>query len=112
MSELVFNRRHALQAMNQAKANGREWLYQTYPKPNGRPTKSRTGFVLHEGHAYPVKPLGRFANELAGWPMIDNPITNVFRAHFEKLGFAMTKGAFDETEKEAATIEARETAKR
>lgn len=112
MSELLFNRSHAVHAMQQAKAKGRDWLYQNYPKPDGRPTKSRTGFLIHEGIAYPVKPLGRLANELAGHPMSGNPITNVFRAHFQKLGFALTDGDVEEADEIATQVEAEEAAER
>jgi predicted restriction endonuclease len=44
---------------------------------------------MYEGVAYPVKPLGRFANALAGRPMKENPITNVFRDRFAKLKFRL-----------------------
>lgn len=112
MSELVFNRRHALQAICQANANGREWLYENYPKPGGRRAESRTGFLLHGGVAFPIKPLGRLANALAGRPMIGNPITNVFRAYFRSLDFELTTRAVDEAEEAAAENEAQEADQR
>lgn len=96
MTDLSFDRNHALEAIRLARINGQEWLYETYPKPNGQKRKSSTGFLMHEGEAYPVKPLGRLANEIAGTPMTDNPITNVFRKYFEKLGFQLIDSPEDE----------------
>lgn len=98
MADLIFDRKHALEAIRLAQTNGQEWLYESYPKPNGQKRRSSTGFLMHEGAAYPVKPLGRLANEIAGNPMIDNPITNVFRKYFEKLGFQLIDSPEDEAE--------------
>ncbi|WP_448325579.1 HNH endonuclease [Sulfitobacter sp. M13] len=98
MTELTFDRNQAEEAIDRVKAEGQAWLYENYPKPNGQMRKSSTGFLMHEGVAYPVKPLGRLANELAGNPMTDNPITNVFRRHFEKLGFQLIENANNEAE--------------
>lgn len=89
MSNLIFKRKHALEAIQLAKTNGRAWLYENYPKPDGQMRKSSTGFLMHEGAVYPVKPLGRLANEKAGSPMTGNPITNIFRRYFENLGFQL-----------------------
>lgn len=102
MTELTFNRHQAEQAIKRAKAEGHAWLYENYPKPNGKMRKSTTGFLMYEGVAYPVKPLGRLANEIAGNPMTDNPITNVFRRYFEGLGFQLIENAQDEAEIAAA----------
>lgn len=99
MSELIFDRNHALKALGIATEKGLDWLYSAYRKPNGKMRKSSTGFLMHEGTTYPVKPLGRLANELAGQPMKDNPITNVFRKHFETLGFTLINSPDDEAEK-------------
>ncbi|WP_197435016.1 HNH endonuclease [Nitratireductor arenosus] len=98
MTDLTFDRKQALEAIRLAKTNGQEWLYESYPKPNGQKRKSSTGFLMHEGAAYPVKPLGRLANEIAGNPMTDNPITNVFRKYFERLGFQLIDSPEDEAE--------------
>ncbi|NIY78988.1 hypothetical protein HCZ23_05845 [Celeribacter sp. HF31] len=98
MTELTFDRNQAEEAIDRVKAEGLAWLYENYPKPNGQMRKSSTGFLMHEGVAYPVKPLGRLANELAGNPMTDNPITNVFRKYFEKLGFQLIENASNEAE--------------
>jgi hypothetical protein len=98
MTELTFNRHQAEEAINRVKALGLDWLYENYPKPNGQMRKSTTGFLMYEGVAYPVKPLGRLANEIAGNPMTDNPITNVFRRHFEGLGFQLIENSQDEAE--------------
>lgn len=95
MTELIFKREHAEEAIRQttehARGNdgGLAWLYHTHRKPGGQMRKSTTGFLMHEGVAYPVKPLGRFANALAGSPMEDNPITNAFRDRFAKLQFRL-----------------------
>lgn len=101
MAELTFNREHALKAIRMARAKGRKWLYESYPKPNGQMRRSRTGFLMHEGAAYPVKPLGRLANEIGGDPMTSNPITNVFRRHFENLGFQLIDSPEGEAESAA-----------
>ena len=98
MTDLTFDRQQASEAIRLAKNNGQEWLYESYPKPNGQKRKSSTGFLMHEGAAYPVKPLGRLANEIAGNPMTDNPITNVFRTYFERLGFQLIDSPEDESE--------------
>ena len=87
--ELTFHRKHADEAIKLARRNGEGWLYQTYPKPGGQSRRSSTGFLVFEGERFPVKPLGRLASEIAGAPMSDNPITNVFRRHFERLGFQL-----------------------
>jgi hypothetical protein len=95
MSELIFEREHAEEAIRQTTEhargndNGLTWLYDTYRKPGGQMRKSSTGFLMHHGVAYPVKPLGRFANALAGRRMRNNPITNVFRDRFAKLEFRL-----------------------
>lgn len=99
MSELIFTRKHAEEAIRltnthavksrEGSDHGLGWLYDNYPKPGGQKRKSITGFLMYEGIAYPVKPLGRFANALAGRPMNDNPITNVFRDWFTKLKFPL-----------------------
>lgn len=96
MADLVFNRGHALEAIHRTKLNGLDWLYANYPKPNGQMRKSSTGFLMHEGEPYPVKPLGRLASEIAGHPMTDNPITNVFRRHFQLLEFQLIESPEDE----------------
>lgn len=98
MTELTFDRDHAEKAIELARDNGQAWLYESYPKPNGQMRKSSTGFLLYEGVAYPVKPLGRLANKLAGNPMTNNPITNVFRRYFEGLGFQLIENADNEAE--------------
>ena len=98
MNDLIFDREHALKAISAAETNGREWLYENYPKPNGQMRRSSTGFLMHEGRAYPVKPLGRLANQIAGRPMVSNPITNAFRRHFEYLGFQLIDSPEDEAE--------------
>lgn len=98
MPGLNFDREHAIEAIRLAKKNGRDWLYASYPKPNGQMRKSSTGFLMHGGEAYPVKPLGRLASYVADNPMVDNPITNVFRRHFEKLGFRLIELLEDESE--------------
>lgn len=106
MSELVFNKNHALDAINKVKVHGLDWLYLNYPKPNGQTRKSTTGFLLYDGASYPLKPLGRLANEIAGTPMSDNPITNKFRKYFEELGFKL----LDNPEIEAETTANRQRA--
>lgn len=98
MTELTFDRDQAEEAIARVKVEGRAWLYESYPKPKGQMRKSSTGFLMYEGIAYPVKPLGRLANEIAGNPMTDNPITNVFRRYFESLGFQLIENANDEAE--------------
>lgn len=98
MTELTFNRDQAEEAIDRVKAQGQTWLYENYPKPNGQKRKSSTGFLMYEGVAYPVKPLGRLANEIAGSPMIENPVTDVFRSYFESLGFQLIENATDEAE--------------
>lgn len=98
MPEFAFGRTEALNAISQTKANGRDWLYNQYPKPGGKRRQSSTGFLMHEGTAYPVKPLGRLASEIAGYPMKGNPITNVFRAHFANLGFQLINSPEDEAD--------------
>lgn len=95
MTRLVFERWHAEEAIRQTNElssdgdNGLGWLYKAYKKPGGQMRKSSTGFLMHDGIAYPVKPLGRFANAIAGHPMTNNPITNHFRDRFAKLGFRL-----------------------
>jgi len=101
MSELVFSRNHALEAINRSAEHGRDWLYKHYPKPDGQTRKSSTGFLIHDGQSYPVKPLGRLANEIAGTPMADNPITDVFRRYFESLRFQLTDDPDADAEAEA-----------
>jgi putative restriction endonuclease len=98
MTELTFNRDQAEEAIDRVKAQGQTWLYENYPKPKGQKRKSSTGFLMYESVAYPVKPLGRLANEIAGSPMIDNPDTDVFRSYFESLGFQLIKNETDEAE--------------
>lgn len=98
MSTLIFDRKHALEAINQARANGLDWLYESYPGLAGKPRKARTGFLMHEGHAWPVKALGRLASQIAGGPMTHNPNTNVFRKYFEILGFQLINSPEDEAE--------------
>ena len=98
MADLIFDREHATEAIGLAKTKGQEWLYESYPKPNGQKRRSSTGFLMHEGAAYPVKPLGRLANEIAGNPMTDNPSTNDFRKYFENLGFQLIDSPEDEAE--------------
>ncbi|SNR81942.1 HNH endonuclease [Puniceibacterium sediminis] len=102
MTELTFDRDQAEEAIDRVKAEGQAWLYENYPKPNGQMRKSSTGFLMYEGVAYPVKPLGRLANELAGNPMTNNPITNVFRRYFEGLGFQLIENVNNEAEIAAA----------
>jgi hypothetical protein len=115
MTELVFNREHAEEAIRQTTEharghdNGLGWLYDTYRKPGGQMRKSSTGFLVYHGVAYPVKPLGRFANALAGHPMKDNPITNVFRDRFAKLKFRLIDSP--EAEAEQAVQRQRKLAK-
>lgn len=106
MSTLIFDRKHALEAINQARANGLDWLYESYPRPNGRMRRSTTGYLMHEGVRYPVKPLGRLASDIAGAPMNDNPTTNVFRSHFESLGFQLMNSPEDEAEEDEAEVAA------
>lgn len=95
MTGLVFEREHAEEAIRRTTEhvrdndNGLRWLYDRHRKPGGQMRKSSTGFLMYEGVAYPVKPLGRFANALAGCPMKDNPITNVFRDRFDRLNFRL-----------------------
>jgi hypothetical protein len=98
MTELTFDRDQAEEAIDRVKDEGQAWLYENYPKPNGQMRKSSTGFLMYEGVAYPVKPLGRLANELAGNPMTDNPITNVFRRYFEGLGFQLIENTNNEAD--------------
>lgn len=98
MTELVFNRQQAIEAIELAKQNGEDWLYQNYPKPGGQMRKSTTGFLMFEGHPYPVKPLGRLANAIAGQLMVSNPITNVFRRYFENLNFILIENLEEEGE--------------
>jgi hypothetical protein len=93
---LIFKRKHALEAIQLSRTNGLEWLYANHPKPSGNMRKSSTGFLMHEGVSYPVKPLGRLANAIAGSPMTANPITNVFRRYFEALGFQLINSPKDE----------------
>lgn len=102
--ELNFQRKHAEEAIRLTKENGEDWLYRAYPKPGGQSRRSSTGFLLFEGERYPVKPLGRLASELAGTPMRDNPITNVFRRHFDRLDFQLIENLEDE----AARADARQ----
>ncbi|MFL1873628.1 HNH endonuclease [Hansschlegelia beijingensis] len=113
MTELIFGRDHALEAIRLVKINGREWLYKSYPKPNGKMRRSSTGFLMSGGLSYPVKPLGRLANELAGKPMSDNPITNDFRRYFQNLGFQLVDSpeAAAEAEAEDASERVRKLAK-
>lgn len=101
MPVFIFNRNQALEAINLSKVNGIDWLYQTYPKPDGNKRKSSTGFLVYEGNTYPVKPLGRLANAIAGQPMKDNPITNHFRTYFQKLGFQLIDTHQQEAEEAA-----------
>lgn len=98
MTDLIFGEQDAVKAIRQTDERGQEWLYKNYPKPNGKTRKSITGFLMYEGKSYPVKPLGRLANEIAGSPMTENPITNVFRRHFENLGFQLINSPEDEAE--------------
>lgn len=99
MTDLIFAKGHALEAIRLATLNGTDWLYQNYPKPNGQTRISSTGFLMHEGMPYPLKPLGRLANELAGKPMSDNPSTTAFRIHFEKLGFQLIDSSENEAQR-------------
>lgn len=114
MADLIFQREHAEEAIRQTAEhsrgsdNGLGWLYDTHRKPGGQMRKSSTGFLMHEGIAYPVKPLGRFANALAGRPMEDNPITNAFRDRFAKLKFRLIDSP--EAEAEQAVERQRELA--
>ena len=87
--DLVFERADVEEAIRLTRENGLDWLYREYPKPNGISRKSTTGFLIFDGETYPVKPLGRLANELAGSPMQDNPNTNVFRQRFTHLNFRL-----------------------
>lgn len=96
MTELVFEKKHALEAIRLTNERGLSWLYSNYPKPNGQMRKSSTGFLMHGGESYPVKPLGRLSNEISGHPMTNNPITNVFRRHFQRLGFQLIDTLEDE----------------
>ena len=97
MTKLIFDVSHALEAIRRTGNNGLDWLYQAYPGPKGQMRKSTTGFLIHEGESYPVKPLGRLANDIAGAPMTSNPTTNVFRSYFESLRFKL----IDSPEREA-----------
>lgn len=96
MPELVFSRQHVLEAIRRVDENGIQWLYRTYPKPGGQARKASTGFLIYEGSTYPVKALGRLANEIAGNRMHTNPITDFFRARFSTLGFDLIQSAQEE----------------
>ncbi len=97
MSTLIFDREQALEAISQARTNGLEWLYQSNPGPAGKPGKARTGFLMHEGHAWPVKALGRLASKIAGTSdAVGN--TNKFRDRFVALGFQLINSPEDEAE--------------
>ncbi|MEZ5697326.1 MAG: HNH endonuclease [Sphingomonadaceae bacterium] len=89
MTEIIFERKHAEEAIAKASKHGEEWLYQNYPKPGGNRRNSTTGFLVYRGEVFPVKPLGRLANEIAGMPMTTNPKTGYFRARFAKQGFQL-----------------------
>ena len=106
MTKLTFGRKHALEAIRQAKEHGRDWLYAAYPAPGGRAVKSRTGFLLFDGVAYPVKPLGRLASEIAGTPLTDNPDTTVFRRRFQSLDFQLCNDDFKVAQEDAERQEA------
>lgn len=89
MEEFIFKPNHVIKAIEQVKTNGEDWLYREYPKPNGRMRKSSSGFLIYRGLTYPLKPLGRLSNALAGSPMIGNPSTKKFREYFETQGFQL-----------------------
>ncbi len=104
MTKLIFKREHVEEAIRQTREHehsndhGLGWLYDTHRKPGGKMRKSSTGFLMYEGVAYPVKPLGRFANDLAGSPMKNNPITNIFRDRFSNLNFTLIESPEAEAE--------------
>ena len=98
MTVFLFNRQNAIEAIALTERNGREWLYQEYPAPGGQMRRSTTGFIMHEGKTYPVKPLGRLASKVAGRAMTSNPVTDAFRRHFERLGFQLIDSPQDEAE--------------
>lgn len=104
MREINFERSHALEAIDRAKEHGIQWLYENYPKYGGQKRVATTGFLLHDGQTYPVKPLGRLACEIAGNPLVSNPITNLFRRQFERLGFRL----IENTEQEAVDADTRQ----
>ncbi len=97
MSDFSFTREDALMAIDIVQKNSIDWLYENYPKPGGQSRRSTTGFLVYDGIPYPVKPLGRLACEISGDPMTANPVTDVFRRHFQSLEFTLT----DKSEKEA-----------
>lgn len=106
MTELIFRSSHINEAVMQVRSQiskddpfGHEWLYDNYPKPDGQRRRSSTGFVRIGNVNYPVKPLARLANELAGQPMRRNPITNAFRSYFRRFGFEIVGENIKESEK-------------
>lgn len=100
MSVLNFSREDVLEAINQTNACGEAWLKDNHPGPAGRVGTVTNGFIEHEGQSYPAKALGRLAAKLAGHPLTDNPTTDAFRGHFQRLGFRLPRCPLDE-EKQA-----------
>lgn len=105
MVDLIYTKENVQAAINQAKISAgaaskvSEWLYKNYPPPSGQKKRSLTGFLVFEGGEYPVKPLGRFANEIAGEPLVnDNPHTDTFRERFQELGFQLITNGEDEAQ--------------
>lgn len=98
MSELIFNKYHAITAIKQVNENGLDWLYGSYPGPKGGVSKARSGFLMHGGNEYPVKALGRLANTIAGSEMAWNPHTDTFHKYFTNLGFQVIRSLIDEAE--------------
>lgn len=86
-SKFNFHRNHVFKAIKKTDEKGLSWLYQNYPAPGGRIVQSKTGFLYYNKEEYPIKPLGRLANELASRTLQNNPTTNHFRRYFKKLGF-------------------------
>ena len=93
----VFEREHAVRAIEMTKLNGEDWLYDSHPGPKGGVKRATTGFLMHEGIQYPVKSLGRLAAKLSGSPTETN--TNGFRKRFVELGFQLITDADNEAEK-------------
>lgn len=99
MASLVFEYKHAEEAIKIVNSKSLNWLYKNYPRPCGKVKKSFTSFLIFEDQEYPVKPLGRLANEIAGSPIYTNLHTSVFSKRFKEVGYKVKKITKSEIEK-------------
>lgn len=92
MDDLKFKREHVLEAIQQVRANGRNWLLETARGHGGGKARLGKHFLVFEGEPYPVKALSRLANKLAGGNALSRAHTHATVPYFNELGFETRVG--------------------